>query len=80
MLRWGPETVQVIPTVQGSSPCPIFFELLKLEKTMSRMSDIAVQFCEEQATKGADFDTTMSDLVRGGNPTADAFIAWVRGL
>ena len=47
---------------------------------MSRMSDIAVQFCEEQATKGADFDTTMSDLVRGGNPTADAFIAWVRGL
>ena len=44
---------------------------------MSRMSDVAIQFCEEQTTKGADFDTTMSDLVRGGNPTADAFMAWI---
>jgi hypothetical protein len=41
------------------------------------MNDLAIQFCEEQVTKGADFDTTMSDLVRGGNPTADAFIAWM---
>jgi len=40
------------------------------------MNDLAIQFCEEQATKGADFDTTMSDLVRGGNPTADAFVTW----
>jgi len=41
------------------------------------MNDLAIQFCEEQTTKGADFDTTMSDLVRGGNPTADAFVAWI---
>jgi hypothetical protein len=52
-------------------------QILKLEKNMN---DLAIQFCEEQETKGADFDTTMSDLVRGGNPTADAFMAWVRGL
>ena len=43
---------------------------------MSRMSDVAIQFCEEQVTKGADFDTTMNDVVRGGNPTADAFVTW----
>jgi hypothetical protein len=36
------------------------------------MNDLAIQFCEEQTTKGADFDT-----VRGGNPTADAFMAWI---
>lgn len=47
---------------------------LKLEKTMK---DLAIQFCEEQATKGADFNATMSDLVHGGNPTADEFIAWI---
>lgn len=41
------------------------------------MNDLAIQFCEEQETKGADFDTTMSELVRGGNPTADAFMTWM---
>lgn len=41
------------------------------------MNDLAIQFCEEQVTKGADFDTTMNDLVRGGNPTADAFMTWI---
>ena len=44
---------------------------------MSQMNDLAIQFCEEQTTKGDDFDTTMNDLVRGGNPTADAFMAWI---
>ena len=41
------------------------------------MKDLAIQFCEEQATKGADFDTTMNDLICGANPTADAFTAWI---
>jgi hypothetical protein len=44
---------------------------------MSQMNDLAIQFCEEQTTKGDDFDTTMNDLVRGGNPTADAFMTWM---
>ena len=44
---------------------------------MSQMNDLAIQFCEEQTTKGDDFDTTMNDLLRGGNPTADAFMAWI---
>ena len=49
-------------------------QILKLEKTMN---DLAIQFCEEQTTKGADFDTTMNDLICGANPTADAFTAWI---
>ena len=43
------------------------------------MNDLAIQFCEEQETKGDDFDTTMNDVIRGGNPTADAFATWAAG-
>ena len=49
MLRWGPETVQVIPTVQGSSPCPIFFELLKLDKKMNHYAALKVAIASIEA-------------------------------
>jgi hypothetical protein len=43
---------------------------------MGKLSDLMIEFCEIKEKSGCDFDATMADVIRGGNPTTDEFCAW----
>ena len=43
---------------------------------MGKLSDLMIEFCEIKEKSGCDFDATMTELIRGGNPTTDEFCAW----